>query len=105
MRTLLVAIVLGLTVLCAILAWRIVDRSVTLDHTQTELDHKVDTLNMMKNLVLDLREAEGRAETLALLRSRYPQQVKEDGSLILVRDIGLRFEEDELVELVLLEDR
>lgn len=105
MRKVMVLVCVGLLVLCAVLVYGIVDRSVSLDHAQVEQRRLEEERALLQKLLLDFAVGTPKSEVLELLKRKHASRIfKEEGDTILVDDVVLKFQNGKLIDVLSLSD-
>jgi len=82
-----------------------INRSVTYDHSQQEITHLKEDLNLMRSLIIDFNGYNDKETVVATLKNKYSNRIiKEEDGALFVDDIGLRFENNRLSGIIFMNE-
>jgi hypothetical protein len=104
---LLIALLVTVGVLCSYLLYRVMDLSVSLDHAWAEHRQVMADRQLLRALLEDLSKGQHHATTKPLIVGKYSTShvVKEENGVLWVDGVGLRFAEEKLTGVMLLNDQ
>jgi len=83
-----------------------IDRSITIDYTNTENKYLNNRLNLLRSLAMDVRGLSSKYDVLEMVEQKYSAYlIKEDESGVLyINDVGLIFGDNELKRIIFLDE-
>lgn len=99
-------IALGIIVVTNLLwLYIFIDQSVTYDYTQQETKHLKEDINLMRTLIIDFDGSNDKEKIIAMLKKKHSDlfKIEEDGT-VFVENIGLRFKNNKLAEIVFMNE-
>lgn len=107
LMAILTVVSIGLLVLCLLLVYVVIDSSVSLDHARSQQREVSKERSALRQLTLDLSTDMNKSEIRALLASKYKGShivKEEDANTIFVDGVGLRFQGDDLTDIVFMSE-
>ena len=82
-----------------------INRSVTYDHLQQETKHLKEDINLMRALMIDFNGITDKERILEILKNKHSNRIiKEEDGALFVDNVGFRFEDNKLAEIVFMND-
>jgi hypothetical protein len=82
-----------------------INQAVTYDHTREEYKHLIKDIKLMKKLMTDFGKHENKEQMVKILKDRYSDYIiKEEEGILFVDRIGLKFDGNNLTEIVFMNE-
>ncbi len=80
-----------------------VDQSISYDYNEQEIKYLKKSVELIKTLLFDSIVVNKRRQIIKIVKTKYPNHIlKEEEDIFYIDNIGLKFDGDKLVEIVVM---